>query len=301
MSNLVNIEITNDALAKMKSLGIERESLEREYMYAQRHFLSNPKLENCDHGSVLFSILDALATGITLNPVNQYAYLEPRWDGKQKKNICHFRPMFRGLTYLAIKEGAATSFNCHVVHANDEFQATPSDTANPIYHKVPSFNRGEVVGVYVVAYLPDGRAVVELIDKAESDRILKTSQSPAARSYPNEFRRKTALKRIIKRIAFGAADSPLMNVINVDNQDHRVEESLIESAETIKVKSKPTVKTGSVEFQNCVKGIGQGREWSAIEAVYDVPAAIKKAVDEEVERLWNEAEEAAADNRQTVA
>lgn len=226
MSNkLTSITLTPSASTKMKSLEIDEATLERELMYAQRHAAINPKIMDCDPDSIAFSVLDAISMGITLNPINQYAYLEPRWDSKLNKSICHFRPMFRGLAFMAINEGAAIDFDAQVVYANDTFTAEPSHPTMPVKHIVPSFNRGEVVGVYVVAYLPSGRAIVELIDKAESDKILKTSQSPAAKSYPNEFRRKSALKRIIKRIAFGSHESKLHAAIDLDNQDYTIVET----------------------------------------------------------------------------
>ena len=213
MGQLINIDLVND---QIQAMGLDRSAVEREARNAARLIEADRgRLKQCDPSSIAMAVADAVSIGVTLNPAAGYAYLEPR------SGHAHFRMMYKGLAYLAVKEGAATSFDCQVVHANDEFYAELSNTTSPVTHRVGNFNkRGEVVGVYAVAYLPDGRAIAELIDRKESDAILKTATGPAAKTYPNEYRRKTALKRLCKRLAFGTAESPLARAIAMDNAEH---------------------------------------------------------------------------------
>lgn len=206
---------------RVVALGLSPEIIERESMYAARLIEADANLQKSDPTSIALAVIDAASLGVTLNPTMNYAYLENRWDSKRNKNVCYFRMMYQGISYLAIKGGAATSFSVQVVYKNDDFHADLGNLQRPIVHGVTGFNnRGDVDGAYAMAVLPDGSVIAELIDRKESDKILATSKSPAAKAYPDEFRRKTVLKRLCKRLSKGFDESPLARAIEVDNREY---------------------------------------------------------------------------------
>ena len=209
------------AKAKIEAMGLDLQAVEREAMYAARLIEANPKIGECEPTSIALAVADAVSVGTTLNPAFQYAYLEPRWDSKLKKNRAHMKMMYRGLQHLAVKAGAATSFRVNVVYSNDKFIASMANPKCPIVHEVASFNRGTVKGVYSLACLPDGTYHVELMTKEEGDAILKMSSSAASKAHPGEFRRKTVVKRHIKRLPFGTTETGLAKAIEIDNAEYQ--------------------------------------------------------------------------------
>ena len=61
----------------------------REINFAVQILKSNQQLQRCDADTVLQSVLDISQTGLTLNPVLNYAYLIPRYNSKARRFDCH--------------------------------------------------------------------------------------------------------------------------------------------------------------------------------------------------------------------
>ena len=142
------------------------------------------------------------AIGISLNPAKKQAYLVPR-DGR----IC-LDLSYMGLADLATASGSIKWVKAGVVHANDKFVLNGFD--RPPEHSFDPFSkdRGEAVGVYVVAKTADGDYLTEAMSADEVNAIRDRSSAWRAwvekkRSCPwvtdwAEMAKKTVVKRAYK-------------------------------------------------------------------------------------------------------
>jgi len=120
--------------------------------------------------------------------------------------------MYKGLIFRAIRAGIADHIYAELVHANDVVHVM-SGSKREIVHEINVLKpRGAMVGVYAVVRLANGLTDFEILDmkdiesiKAASDRMNKrrnkdAAESPAWRFYPGEMAKKSAIRRLCKRL-----------------------------------------------------------------------------------------------------
>lgn len=164
--------------------------------FATKTARSNPQ-------SVINAVTNIAAIGISLNPARKLAYLVPR-DHAIKLDISYM-----GLMEIAIATGSVKWAQAATVHENDTFKL--QGYGKPPTHDYEPFGgkRGGMVGVYVVAKLPDGDYLTEAMDTAEilgiRDRsdAWKAFQAKKIKSCPwstdpGEMSKKTCVKRAYK-------------------------------------------------------------------------------------------------------
>ena len=163
----------------------------------------NPSLQRCS----LESVLDAIRVSATLQ-------LEPTgilgegylidYGGKAQ-----FEAGYRGLMKLARRSGTVASMDSQVVYNADQF-AIQLGTDPRIDHipSTDSADRGGFRGVYAWARLNTGELVIEWMTDADVQSVRKSSRagngptSPWV-AHPGEMYRKTAIKRLMKRLPLG--------------------------------------------------------------------------------------------------
>ncbi len=172
-----------------------------ECAFAFQMVQSNQKLQECDENSFKNAILNVALTGISLNPVLQYAFLIPR-AGK-----CVLDISFRGLLKIAYDGGALANMDAEVVRERDKF-AVIRGTTTEIKH-VPDYfersgDRGEIIGVYSVATYPNGQKSICIMNRAEVEEIkaksaaVKAGRDSIWKDWEGEMYKKTCIKRHYK-------------------------------------------------------------------------------------------------------
>lgn len=162
--------------------------------YAMGIARSNPQ-------SVINAVTNIAAIGISLNPARKLAYLVPR-DGSIKLDISYM-----GLMDIAIASGSVCWAQAKLVHQSDTFELRGYDQP-PLHHFAPFGDRGDVIGVYVVAKLPSGDyltesmkldEVMEIRDRSSAWKawVNKKKSCPWVTD-PGEMMRKTVVKRAYK-------------------------------------------------------------------------------------------------------
>jgi len=256
---------------------LSQEDVTRETGYALQLVNGNAKLKQCPPNSILAAIVYAASTGLTLNPAVQHSCLIPRWtrDG----TVCEFQPMYRGLMFLATQEGAATKFNVQAVHANDVFQATPDNDAQPVTHSFTGFNRGAIVGYYSVATMLDGTKTAEFMSVDDIRKVRDCSDGYKAfaagkiKSHPwdaneSEMAKKTIIKRHVKRLPSGKADSALYKVIDLDNKDYTVEN--VVNAPKIEAAKLPVLNDKHPKWNDCINSVANEATRKQAEAHFSI-------------------------------
>lgn len=173
--------------------------------------------------SVINAVVNLGAIGLSLNPAKKQAYLVPR-DGKICLDISYM-----GLIDLAVQDGAVKWAKAELVYGADSFTlngpgAAPTHSCNPF-----SKERGEVVGVYCVAKLPDGDYLTETMSiddvNAIRDRssawkawVEKQKRCPWVTD-PGEMTRKTVVKRASKYWASTGRLQQAIHHLNTDGEE----------------------------------------------------------------------------------
>lgn len=173
--------------------------------------------------ATLESVLDAIRVSATLQ-------LEPtgilgegyilRYGDKAQ-----FEAGYRGLMKLARRSGIVASMDSQVVYNADQF-AIQLGTDPRIEHipSTDSADRGGFRGVYAWARLNTGELVIEWMTDADVQAVRKTSRNGTGASspwvvHPGEMYRKTAIKRLMKRLPLGGdAEAALQHEARLEEQ-----------------------------------------------------------------------------------
>ena len=166
------------------------------------------KLARCTKESFYNSIMKSARSGILPDGVN--GYLIPYG------NTCSLQFSYRGLCDMAIRNGIATNFDSDIVRRNDTFVWT---NGKLVEHTVSGWDddeRGDIVGVWCRAYMPDGTTKDMRMSKSEIEKIRRKAQSDNVWSeWWEEMAKKACLKRLFKTMR----NTPqLAEAISADNE-----------------------------------------------------------------------------------
>ena len=193
---VLNTQPAFEAVLCDKSIAFQREA-----EFAMQIMQANDYLIDCavkNPQSVIDAVTNIAAIGISLNPAKKHAYLVPR-----KSKIC-LDISYMGLMDLAIQSGSIRWAQAVLVHAADRFTIIGVD--KPPAHERDPFakDRGDIIGVYVVAKTADGDYLTETMTRDEIDGIMNRSESVKAdKTTPwktdyGEMAKKTVVKRAQK-------------------------------------------------------------------------------------------------------
>lgn len=119
------------------------------------------------------------------------------------KGQCQFMPMVAGVMKLVRNSGEIASIDTQIVYSADKFTYRPGIDAVPQHEPDWFGDRGNMIGVYAVARMKDGAAYVEIMNKAQIDKIRSVSRSkdsgPWVQWY-DEMARKSVIRRMAKRL-----------------------------------------------------------------------------------------------------
>lgn len=163
VSDLAKLEDKFLELAQEATSGV---TFRQEMLYASTAIMNNEYLASCAVRNPLYlrsAFQQVAACGLTLNPAKGLSYLVPR-EGKVILDIS-----YRGMIRMAVLDGAIKDCIVELVYSKDQFvyqgkRKSPDHTFDPFSSEE---ERGEFIGVYVEALLPDGRLYVEAIPARE--------------------------------------------------------------------------------------------------------------------------------------
>lgn len=184
---------------KFATLGIKKETFLIEAGFAWQAMKKNDYLAKCSTDSIKTSVYNLALTGLTLNPALAYAYLVPRKLNKNDKYPqCVLDISYRGLVKLATDSGGIKSVHGSGVYENDFFDAqegtTPFIEHRPLYFG----DRGNFIGAYVVATLPDGSKKHTIMSKNDIEKVRAVSQMKGGGPWAKWYE-EMAIKTVIKR------------------------------------------------------------------------------------------------------
>lgn len=189
-----------EAVAVDRSINFEREAGFAIQILGNSEYALGIAMSNKQ--SVIDAVTNISAIGISLNPAKRQAYLVPR-----DKKIC-LDLSYIGLLDLAIASGSIMWGKAELVKEVDDFRLNGFDRP-PTHERAPfAKDRGEVVGVYVVAKTHSGDYLTETMTIDDVNDIRNRSSAWKAwiekkRSCPwvtdaGEMAKKTVIKRAYK-------------------------------------------------------------------------------------------------------
>ena len=235
---------------KMSEMGLKPEQIKQEALFALQ-ILNNPKnkfLQNATTDSVLTSIVNIAAIGLTLNPVVEEAYIIPRKKKVSKDNWvveAHLEPSYKGMINLIVKSGLVTNISANVVYSGDYFDCDLGN--NMLSHKPYYLNnkqKGDKICAYAIGFLVNGGKQIEIMPMNEIYMIRDTSESYKAEingkaktsiwsTYEDEMIRKTLIKRLSKKFPRKQINNNLINALSLTNIDYQVKDWQINKIESL--------------------------------------------------------------------
>lgn len=245
MSELT-VSTFHPAEKRMSELGMDVTRIKKEISFALQIINKSKKLTECTVESKLAAVINIANIGLTLNPVAKEACLVPRWNSGISKSECSLEPMYPGLVKLLTDAGSVTSIVTNVVYENDKFSLDLANNQTPVTHSPELVNtkRGNKIGCYSVASLPDGTRQVEWMDidtlfqireRSETYQAFKAGKVKQATwvTDESEMMRKTVIKRIYKYLPRTERMEQIDNAISLDNSDYTASENQLQFIESL--------------------------------------------------------------------
>lgn len=186
---------------------------ERVIRLAQLAAQKNKALLNCTPESFATCVIVASQLGLEVNGPLGEAYLIP--FGKE----CTLIIGYRGLIGLMHRGGLIKQISAHCVYSNDVFNIAMGTNPEIVHQPVPCGDRGEFVGAYAVATMPDGSTQFDYMTKEEILAIKGRSRGGNSGPWVTDFSemaRKTIVKRLSKYLPL-SEQSALSAAIYADN------------------------------------------------------------------------------------
>ena len=185
-------------IGKWVTQGVRPEALVR---FALMDISQNDALRKCDPNTIYLGLLACAVTGLEPGALRGEAYLVP-FAGKAQ-----FMPGWKGLVKQARRSREVDAIVANVVRENDVFDIDLG-TANAIIHKPVLRDRGPVIGAYAIATMKGGFRELEWLDREDLEKIkrvaTKRAVTPAWKDWEDQMQRKSAIRRLAKRLPLGA-------------------------------------------------------------------------------------------------
>lgn len=169
-------------------------------------FFKDPSLRSCTPESKLKCVADAANCGLEIGGPDKHCGVIPYGPEAQ------LQIFYQGIIYRLVKAKIVKHMYAALVHEND-FIEVRQGTRPELNHRPKMFgDRGKVVGAYAVAFLPNGMTDFEIMElddlkavEAAAVRLAERNPkhkgpSPAWRFFPGEMQKKSAIRRLAKRL-----------------------------------------------------------------------------------------------------
>lgn len=244
-------EAYKDEIVRMEEVGMDRKTILKEISFALQHINKSKYLKDCSQLSKRAAIMNIANIGLTLNPVAKEAYLVPRWSTLNRSMEVNLEPSYIGLVKLLTDSGSVKSITAQLVYEGDRtppnvFEMDLADNVRPIVHRpcLKKSERGELLGVYAVATLPDGLRQAEWMEIEDLHAIRDRSESYQAYNDKKissctwvtdeaEMMRKTVVRRIYKYLPRTDRMKRIDAAVALDNSDYAASDNQIEYASAL--------------------------------------------------------------------
>ncbi|NIQ00989.1 MAG: hypothetical protein GWM98_11670 [Nitrospinaceae bacterium] len=142
--------------------------LDQFLMVAYTAIQKNPRLMQCDPGSVYVAVRDAATFGLFPNSLTNEGHLIPFYNGNAKRYECQFMVGYKGMLNMAEGTDLVKGVDVRKVFKADEFRVEFG--TNPDIHHVPELlqDRGDFIGAYAVIFMKSGHTKFDFISASDA-------------------------------------------------------------------------------------------------------------------------------------
>lgn len=181
--------------------------VKREISFAVQHVAASTQLQKCTPLSLQTAVYNIANIGLSLNPASKEAYLVPRYNSQIQGMEASLQPSYVGLVKLLTDAGTVIQVVSNIVFEGDKFSIDL--VSGQVQHQpcLLKANKGNKIGCYAVATLPNGSKQAEWMECEDIDKIRDCSESwknEKTRAYSpwlkyyDEMARKTLIRRLYK-------------------------------------------------------------------------------------------------------
>lgn len=182
---------------------------DNEYNFAYMQLNKHPELAYAPVNTILYSFMQAMEMGLTLDPRKQQCYLTSMTNPMNPSQIkCQIEIGYRGYLLLATRAGVITRADAAVVYAKDEFEYF--GPYEKVRHVVKNLStdinvRGGIDGGYVMAKQPNGEILTttmsaqELFEVGEQSIAMRGNASLYTTVWADEMRKSALMRRAWKQ------------------------------------------------------------------------------------------------------
>lgn len=158
-----------------------------------------PELLNMDRTALFTACLNCAKDGLI--PDGKEAALVP-FKGKPQ-----YMPMIRGIIKTIHNSGGVATITPMVVYEKDKFRYWVDDKGVHLEHEPTLSEAGKIVAFYAIAKMRSGETEIEVMTKAEIDKIRAVSLAKSGgpwNDWYEEMGKKTTIRRLSKRLPLSA-------------------------------------------------------------------------------------------------
>lgn len=177
----------------------------------------NEKLAQAPWALLLLELVSCARMGLI--PDGNEATITTFWNKKKGINQPQLMPMIQGLMKIAERSEKVKSIAAHLVYSNEVFWIKRDYEGMKFEHEsCLTGDRGDCIGVYAVAYMRDAPTEIEFMNKDEVEVVRAKAISGAWGAFWGEMAKKTAMRRLIKRLP---KTHHLDDAIEIDNKNFK--------------------------------------------------------------------------------
>ncbi len=161
-----------------------------------------PDIVQADRNSLFAACMKAASQGLQLDGKEAALVTFKRKDDTIQ---VQYMPMLSGLLKLVRNSGELSSITSQIIYEKDKFKYWVDSDGEHLNHEPNMFiDRGQVIGCYALAKTKDNAVYIEVLTMDEINAVKNVSRSkdkgPWAGAFKHEMYKKTALRRLIKRL-----------------------------------------------------------------------------------------------------
>lgn len=213
-------DIVHKAMVPFEEINRQQQLVEweRESRFALQAVEKNSKLRECEPQTVMDSIVNVAAVGLTLNPADGYAYLVPEYNKDARRNECQLRISYKGFLKVATDGGPLKLAKAVIVYEGDHFKFK-GPFKEPEHESNPFNTERKPIGVYCLAYTNAGEPICDAMAWDEVQKIRKCAKFDGVwAQWEEEMAKKAVLKRAAKYWPRGENDARVNRTIEVMNE-----------------------------------------------------------------------------------
>ncbi|WP_063657606.1 recombinase RecT [Candidatus Arsenophonus triatominarum] len=197
-ANLQSV-ITQQGIAALLPAQVTPEQFTRT---AATALIENADLQKADKQSLVLALTRCAKDGLMPDGREAALIVRSTKVNNQFVKKAVYMPMVDGVMKRARQSGQVANIIAKVVYSQDEFEYVIDENGEHLTHRPAFFDGDEVVKVYAFAKLNSGELVVEVMSRADVEKIRDTVKS--AKDYTSPWVKwfdRMALKTVIHRLA----------------------------------------------------------------------------------------------------